>query len=278
VDAVAELDFLEVADSASSHLRIGDGDLPWSSPPQLSGEATYFWDANNFLTSATIVFDVGSPEAGTPYFKLALHEIGHTLGLGHTNDPNDIMYPNVDTAVGLSAGDIAGIQALYGPETRPDDPPVVVSDLDARNEGGREARLSARTVVQGTNVTVVYAVTNWGWGGNASGSTAGIYLSIDSVFDAGDTLLTTDAVRALAANTVSAESAVIATSGIAAGNYFIFVVADYNRVITEGNEANNASNAVALTVTAPTTFLTTPAPTTNTVFGGSWRRAVRHQR
>jgi Ca2+-binding RTX toxin-like protein len=257
-DAVAELDFLEVPDSTSSNLRIGEGDLPGDT----LGQATW-WYSNGVISSATIVFEAASPDV---HFKTALHEIGHTLGLGHSDDPNDNMYPTDEGAPSLSADDIAGVQAIYGPETKPNDPPVVVCDLDARNEGGREARLSARTVVQGTNVTVLYAVTNWGWG-NADGSTAGIFLSTDSVFDAGDTLLTTDGVRALAANTVSAESAILSTSGIAAGNYFIFAVADYNRAIAEADEANNASNAVALTVTAPTSFLTTPAPTTNTVSG-----------
>jgi hypothetical protein len=80
-DAVTELDFLEVADSASSNIRIGEGDLPWASPPGLWGEARATWDASDFFTSATVVFEVGSPDAGNLYFKVALHEIGHNLGL-----------------------------------------------------------------------------------------------------------------------------------------------------------------------------------------------------
>lgn len=44
------------------------------------------------------------------------HEIGHSLGLDHLSDPNDVMYPSL--TVGqvrstLSANDIAAIQSLY---------------------------------------------------------------------------------------------------------------------------------------------------------------------
>jgi hypothetical protein len=53
-------------------------------------------------------------------YTVALHEAGHALGLGHTDDPNTIMYPYYRFGAGLSSGDIAGVQALYGnPDTAP---------------------------------------------------------------------------------------------------------------------------------------------------------------
>jgi hypothetical protein len=60
-------------------------------------------------------------------YTVALHEAGHALGLGHTDDPNTIMYPYYRFGAGLSSGDIAGVQALYGsPDsvTPPVMPPV----------------------------------------------------------------------------------------------------------------------------------------------------------
>lgn len=48
--------------------------------------------------------------------SVAVHELGHVLGLGHSRDPNAIMYfgiaPGVIKRV-LTQDDIAGIQALY---------------------------------------------------------------------------------------------------------------------------------------------------------------------
>lgn len=51
-------------------------------------------------------------------FTVMLHELGHALGLGHSADPNSVMAPAYAGARRtLSADDIAGIQAIYGPPT-----------------------------------------------------------------------------------------------------------------------------------------------------------------
>lgn len=52
--------------------------------------------------------------ADTDVFSVALHEAGHALGLAHTDNPDTVMYPYYHMVTGLSADDIAGIQALYG--------------------------------------------------------------------------------------------------------------------------------------------------------------------
>ncbi|KAE9452860.1 hypothetical protein C3L33_15242, partial [Rhododendron williamsianum] len=46
---------------------------------------------------------------------VALHEIGHLLGLGHSSVPDAIMYASIGQGVakGLHGDDIQGIKALY---------------------------------------------------------------------------------------------------------------------------------------------------------------------
>ena len=46
-------------------------------------------------------------------FSLALHEAGHALGLGHSDNPNAVMYPYYRMHTALSGDDIAAIRELY---------------------------------------------------------------------------------------------------------------------------------------------------------------------
>ena len=46
-------------------------------------------------------------------FSVSLHELGHALGLGHSDVPGDAMYPYYRRVVALTANDIAAIQTLY---------------------------------------------------------------------------------------------------------------------------------------------------------------------
>ena len=54
-------------------------------------------------------------EGGVDLLSVAIHEIGHNLGLDHSNVKRSIMYPFIQNDVqALHADDINGIQKIYG--------------------------------------------------------------------------------------------------------------------------------------------------------------------
>lgn len=67
------------------------------------------FDADETWTAGVVLneFDVET---------VALHELGHVLGLGHSTVQRAIMWPFIDPGAtkGLSEDDVAGIRALYG--------------------------------------------------------------------------------------------------------------------------------------------------------------------
>jgi hypothetical protein len=133
-------------------------------------------------------------------FTVALHEAGHALGLGHTDDPNTIMYPYYRFGAGLSSGDIAGVQALYGspdtstpPVTPPVTPPPSLPaptplSLAISNPVGTSVTTTASSIsISGTasggtgNLQVVWSNNQGGSGlaaGSASWSVAYVPLAI----------------------------------------------------------------------------------------------------
>ena len=48
---------------------------------------------------------------------MAAHEIGHLLGLDHSEDENALMFPYINNALKPREDDIIKIQQLYGSNT-----------------------------------------------------------------------------------------------------------------------------------------------------------------
>jgi hypothetical protein len=111
-DQIADLDFVEVSDSIDADIRVGQRDLAEHS----AGGVAQWWTTGGRITKAAVAFDIGSSDAQYSYL-IALHEIGHVLGLSHSESPADIMYPVVSSSLmGPSADEVSGLQSLYGPE------------------------------------------------------------------------------------------------------------------------------------------------------------------
>jgi len=108
-----------IASQLSGDIRVGANSIDGAY--SILAYAFFPYNNLNFSPGGDIQFDSGEiwTIGDTPYsfdiFSVALHEIGHSLGLDHELTNLAIMNPYYNGSVlGLQSDDIAGIQAIYG--------------------------------------------------------------------------------------------------------------------------------------------------------------------
>ncbi|MEO6778181.1 MAG: matrixin family metalloprotease [Gemmatimonadaceae bacterium] len=103
-------------------------------PARYEGWTTVSWDHSGWLTSADVSLALENPagELLTPAARsrVAMHELGHALGLSHSTDGTSIMAPTVRTR-SIGPDDIRTLRDLYA------DQPWTVTGLVATRRDAR---------------------------------------------------------------------------------------------------------------------------------------------
>src|SRR5215216_2434674 len=136
----------------------GDGD-PFDGPGDVLAHASFpnpYDERQVFLHFDDDERWVDSDTRNVDLLTVAAHEIGHTLGLGHSDDPNALMYAAYSGPHRfLDNDDVAGIEDLYGmasaPQPEPDvpgseaPPPTTGEDRDGDGISDQEEVLVTGT-------------------------------------------------------------------------------------------------------------------------------------
>ena len=102
----------------TEHAVSADVEFRWIRRFEARQAGTTDWetDGDGWLSSAVVTLAMehqeGIPMSGEFLRMVALHELGHVLGLPHSGDPNDVMHPG-NRNLSLSDRDIRSARRLY---------------------------------------------------------------------------------------------------------------------------------------------------------------------
>jgi hypothetical protein len=159
---------------------------PFDGPRKSLAHTYYPADVNPEPIAGDLHFDEDENWASgvdPDFFSVVLHEIGHALGLGHSDRPNAVMYPYYRRLEKLLPEDISAIRRLYPvrQDARPDIPVATPSQVGNGDTTAPTLRIlspamtisstSAATArISGTaSDTVGVAIVGWTASGGRSG-------------------------------------------------------------------------------------------------------------
>ncbi|CAH8504553.1 unnamed protein product [Schistosoma turkestanicum] len=188
---VVNLDFIEEKDyykPADIVIHFGAGkhgdSIPFDGAGGVLAHAYYPTPDNVYSFSGDAHFDDdeiwndGPHKTHRNLISVAAHELGHSLGLGHSSVPTAIMYPYYTRSwekVKLDPDDIAGIQQIYGaarpgkfipPEPSLPDippPPPVTTESPKRENVFDFCNISVDAVIKIRNLELYVFKGEWQW-------------------------------------------------------------------------------------------------------------------
>ena len=173
---VADIQFQQVSSTANSDIDFSNSALDGAG--NVLG-VTGFSYSGGQLQSADIKFDSGDNLTGSDFSLVAIHEIGHAIGLGHYNDDDAVMNSTANFDLnGLEQSDIDGIVALYGANTTDmADAGTGMTPPDTADDGGGDTGTTPDTPAADAD--------NGGAGGCGGTQTAAGDGATDTAADAG---------------------------------------------------------------------------------------------
>ena len=130
-------------------------------------QATLPPPSSNYSVAGDIQLNTGQTfNIGTTYdlFTVAMHEVGHGLGLYHTTTTGAVMYSTYGSAMtGLTADDISGIQSVYGGARLKDSYDTAASNNTAATASAITASINTTTKAGVINSVDLTASTDVDW-------------------------------------------------------------------------------------------------------------------
>lgn len=142
--------------------------FPFDGPGRTLAHTFYPADVNPEPIAGDLHFDNAEnwqTGVNPDFYSVVLHELGHALGLGHTNKPSAVMYPYYRKFSGLQQLDIEAIRLLYAARTASETTTVTVTDpapvqpVDNRDTSADKSAPTLRVSSPATTIVSTSAAT-----------------------------------------------------------------------------------------------------------------------